>query len=73
MAVCLKKARSRCYPTETITDTDYADDIALLENTSAQAKSLLHSQEQTAGDISFHVNANKIEFKCFKQEEPFPF
>ena len=28
----LKKARSRQYPTETITDADYADDIALLAN-----------------------------------------
>ena len=26
----LKKARSRQYPTKTITDADYADDIALL-------------------------------------------
>ena len=29
----LKEARSRQYPAETIADTDYADDIALLANT----------------------------------------
>ena len=33
----LKKARSRCYPKQTIMDTDCADDIALLANTPTQA------------------------------------
>ena len=42
----LKKARSNWYPPETITDTDYADDLALLANTPAQAESLLHTLEQ---------------------------
>ena len=40
-----KKARSRRYPADTITDADYADDIALLANTPTQAEFLLHSQE----------------------------
>ena len=31
----LAKTRSRRYPARTITDADYADDIALLANTSA--------------------------------------
>ena len=34
----LTKERSRRYPAQTIMDTDYADDIVLLANTSAQAK-----------------------------------
>ena len=34
-----QKARSRPYPTETITDVDYADGLALLAYTSAQAES----------------------------------
>ena len=41
----LKKTRSKLYPVQTITDTDYTDDIA---NTPAQARSLLHSLEQAA-------------------------
>ena len=41
----LTKERSRRYPTQTITDMDYVDDIALLANTPAQAKTLLHSLE----------------------------
>ena len=31
----LEKARSRRYPVQTITDADYADDIALLANAPA--------------------------------------
>ena len=42
-------------------DADYADDIALLANTPAQAKSLLHSQERAAAGIDLHVNAYKSE------------
>ena len=39
----LTKKRSWRYPAKTITDADYADDIALLANTSNQAETLLHS------------------------------
>ena len=64
----LKKARNRRYPAETTIDADYADDIALLGNTHAQAKSLLYNLEHIAGGISLHVNANKTEYMCFNQE-----
>ncbi len=49
----LAKEISRRYPALTITDTDYADDIALLANAPAQAETLLHNLcfNQT-GDIS---------------------
>ena len=39
----LAEERSIRYPAQKITDTDYADDIALLANTPAQAETLLHS------------------------------
>ena len=39
------KERSRRYPTPTIMDTDYANDIMLLENIPAQAETLLYSLE----------------------------
>ena len=39
----LTKKRSRRYPATTITDADYADDIAILANTPDQAETLLHS------------------------------
>ena len=41
----LTKKRSRRYPATTITDADYADDIAILANTPDQAETLLHSLE----------------------------
>ena len=63
----LIKERSRRYPAQTITDADYADDIALLANTSAQAETLLHSLEQAAADIGHQVNAQKMEYMCFNQ------
>ena len=63
-----KYARNREYPTETIMGVDYADDIALLANTPAQAKSLLPSLEQATGDIGLYMNANKTEYMSFNQE-----
>ena len=64
----LKSTRSRQYPSKTISDTDYADDILLLANTSTQAKSLLHSLDQAVGGIDLHVNADKTEYMCFNQK-----
>ena len=60
----LTKERSRRYPAQTITDADYADDIALLANTPTQAKTLLHSLERAAAGIGLHVNADKTEYMC---------
>ena len=54
------KEKSRRYPTKTITDADYADDIAILANAPAQAKTLLHNLEWAAAGISLHVNAHRI-------------
>ena len=40
----------------------------LLANTPAKAEFLLISLEQTAEGISLHINANKIDYICFKRE-----
>ena len=40
---------------------------ALLANTLAKAKSLLHSLEKEAGGIDLHVNADKMEYMLFNQ------
>ena len=63
----LTKRRSKRYPAETITDADYADDLALLANTPNQAETLLHSLEQAAAGIGLHVNAHKTEYMCYNQ------
>ena len=63
----LTKERNRRYPTQKITDADYADNIALLANTLTQAKTQLDSLKRTAADIGLHVNADKMEYMCFNQ------
>ena len=59
--VKLTKKRSRSYPSKTITDADYADNIALLANTPNQAETRLHSLERAAasiGSMSLHTKRN---------------
>ena len=63
----LTKERSRRYSVKTITDADYADDIALLTNAPAQAETLLHSLERATAGIGLHVNAHETEYMCFYQ------
>ena len=58
----LMKKRSRRYPAKTITDADYADDVALLANMPNQAETQLHSLEWVAAGIGLHVNAHKTEY-----------
>ena len=53
--IVLKRKRNRRYAAKTITDADYADDIALLANIPNQAKTLLHSLE------------HKTEYMCNNQ------
>ena len=42
-------------------DAEYADDIALLANAPAIAKTLLHSLEWAVAGMGLHVNAPKTE------------
>ena len=63
----LTKKRSRRYPAKTITNADYADDIAILANTPNQTKTLLHSLEWVAAGIGLYVNAHKTEYMCYNQ------
>ena len=63
----LTKKRSRKYPAKTITDADYADDIAILANTPNQAETLLHSLERAAAGIRLYINAHKTEHMCYNQ------
>ena len=63
----LTKKRGRMYPAKTITDADYADDIAILANIPDQAETLLHSLERAAAGIGLYVNAHKTEYMCYNQ------
>ena len=62
----LTKKRSKRYPAKTITDADYADDLALLANMPNRAETLLHSLERAAAGIG-HINAHKTEYMCYNQ------
>ena len=64
----LKRLETDDTPPKIITDADYTDDIAPLVNTFTEAKSLLHSPKQAAGDIGLQTNVEKTEYMCFNQE-----
>ena len=63
----LTKIRNRRYTAKTITDVEYADDIAILTNAPTQAETLLHSLERVEAGIGPHINAHKTEDICFYQ------
>ena len=52
------KKRSRRYPAKTITNADYADDIAIVANTPNQDETLLHILELAASGNGLPVNAH---------------
>ena len=60
-------AKSRRCTVQTITGAVYADSIALLANTPAQAEFLQYSLEWAAVAIGLYVNADKTEFMSFNQ------
>ena len=64
----IKKAGSRRYLAETITGAYYADDLALLINTPAKAKSQQHSLQPAAGGIGLCVTANRNSCLLNKKE-----
>lgn len=64
----LTKARSTRHPAKTITDVDYADDIALLSDTIQEASELLHRVEKAAREIGLYINSDKTEFISFNQK-----
>ena len=68
----LTKKRSRSYTAKTITDADYADDIAILANTSDQVETLLHSLERAAAGIGLHVMHTKLNICAITKQATFP-
>ena len=64
----LKKPKSRRYSAVTISDADYADDLALLASTPTEAESLLHCLDQAAKGIGLNVNSDKTEIIWFNQD-----
>ena len=65
----LAKSRSRRHPAVTITDTDFADDLALISNTLEQAQLFLLRLESAAAQVGLHINEIKTVFMSYNQPE----
>ena len=61
----LDRKRSRRHHPTIITDTDFADDIALISKEIAQAQEMLARVEKEAGKVGLHLNAKKTEVMKF--------
>ena len=64
----LTPVRGRRYPTKTITDVDYADDIVVLADDNDNAQKLLRILEESAAIIGLHTNAATTEYMSFHQD-----
>lgn len=60
---------SRRNPEVIITDTDFADDIALISDTIEKAQLLLLRVETAAELVGLHVNVTKTEYMMYNQDE----
>jgi len=65
----LHPRRSTRHPEITITDADFADDIALLSDTCEKAQLLLQRVESAAEIIGLHINEKKTEYVVYNQKE----
>ena len=65
----LDKKRSRRHQPTVITDTDFADDIALIAEDIANAQKLLTSLECEAEKVGLHLNAKKTEMMKYNIED----
>ena len=55
----LRPKRSSRYPAEFLTDTDFADDIALIRQSLEHARDLLQSLEQASNGVGLYPNETK--------------
>lgn len=67
----LNPRRSRRHPPIMITDTDFADDIALLSDNFEKAQVLLANVETAAAKIGLHINEKKTEYMAYNQTDEF--
>ena len=61
----LRAKGSSRYPAEFLTDTDFADDIALISQSLEHAQDLLQSLEQASNGVGFYLNETKT--KCMNR------
>ena len=61
----LTERRSRRSAAVMITDTDFADDIALISNNLDKVQSLLEGVETGATEVALHINTGKTEYMAY--------
>ena len=61
LRLTLQKSRGRRYPTVTISDADYADDLALFADLCSDAEKLLHVLGKKANSVGLKVNIRKTQ------------
>ena len=64
----LHRQGSRRHPAITVTDLDFADDLALLTVQIEQAQEIMSRLEQEAERVGLHCNAKKTELQVFNHE-----
>ena len=57
--------KGRCIPSKTITDVDFADDIALISNLITQAQQLLLAVEAESKKVGLSINVKKTKYISF--------
>ena len=72
LGLVIEKRRSRRYPQVTITDLDFADDIALVAENLLQAQKMLAKVEGEARCIGLYTNAKKTEVMQINYEDDTP-
>ena len=63
----LAPRKSRRHPAKTITDLDYADDLATLCDTIQDAQKLMYRLETAVAEVGLHINAKKTQCINFNQ------
>ena len=58
----IQKRLSRRHPAKYVTDLDFADNIALLSGTMANAQTLLTAVEENAAAVGLHIIMKKTEY-----------
>ena len=67
----IKPRQSSRHPAKYLTDTDFADDIALISNSLVNAQCLLQSLEQASNCVGLYLNESKTEYvnKCMSDSD----
>ena len=62
LRLILRKQLSRRYPTEMLTDADFADDLALLSDKIGNSEKLLKILETAPASVGLYMNTTKTKF-----------